>query len=336
MNQKIQERQFLIQMEKGLESICRQLFEFYGSCDDCLHPICCTAASPSLLPSEMERISQHLKMSEGKFKKKFIVKLNLPKVRKRLIEPCPFLIENHCSIYNKRPKACRTFPFESAIMLGCVRLESITMCPIATQISDEFNDFMDEYGNLNPETDESKEFSKEMELANEEIQKRISDSVGIDDSHENWYMMTSILFFVCFYELKIKKISNVRDRFKEFQLHPESIIEALLSEGSVKSKEPEFLMSKKTIDECMEKIGKKPPKFKDVKELNHDKYLEGIKTPNALLICMAKPSYEFPDNLQGECAECKCQIYYRPYNQDATKKVCESCGIKLIEMERND
>lgn len=101
-----------------------------------------------------------------------------------------------------------------------------------------------------------------------------------------------------------------------------------------KSKEPCFLVSEKSTEECVEKIGMKPPRFKDVKVLTHDKYLEGIKAKNALLICTPSPTPEFPDNLQGECAECGCQIYYRPYNQDATKKVCESCGVMLIEKEK--
>ena len=99
------------------------------------------------------------------------------------------------------------------------------------------------------------------------------------------------------------------------------------------SKEPHFLISKKVIEECIEKDGKKPPKFKDINSLGHDKYLERIKAKDALLICVAYPPPDFPDNLQGECAECKCPIYYRPYNQEATKKVCEACAKKLIEAE---
>jgi len=101
----------------------------------------------------------------------------------------------------------------------------------------------------------------------------------------------------------------------------------------MKSKEPSFLASKKAIEEVEEKLGRKPPKFKNVKSLSHDKYLERIKSKDALLICSAIPTPEFPDNLQGECAECKCPIYYRPYNQNATKKVCEACGTKIIEKE---
>jgi len=103
----------------------------------------------------------------------------------------------------------------------------------------------------------------------------------------------------------------------------------------MKSKEPQFVASKKTAEECMEAIGEKP-KFKDVQMIGHKKYLKGIKAKDALLICIASPIPEFPDNLQGECAECGCPIYYRPYNQEATKKVCESCGIKIIEKEKKE
>lgn len=104
----------------------------------------------------------------------------------------------------------------------------------------------------------------------------------------------------------------------------------------MKSKEPHFIVSKMTMDECVERTGLKLPKFKDVTSLDHDKYLKHIKSKDALLICSASPIPSFPDNLQGECAECGQPIYYRPYNQTATKKVCEMCGVMLIEKEKKN
>jgi hypothetical protein len=97
---------------------------------------------------------------------------------------------------------------------------------------------------------------------------------------------------------------------------------------------PKFLISEKVIEECTEKLGVAPPKFKDVTSIDHAKYLEEIKAKDALLVCTAAPTPEFPDNIQGECSECHCDIYYRPYNQNVTKKVCESCGLRIIEIEQ--
>ncbi len=101
----------------------------------------------------------------------------------------------------------------------------------------------------------------------------------------------------------------------------------------MKRKEPHFTVSEKTVDECIEATGIRPPKFKDVTFLDHDKYLRHITNKDAVLICSAQPVKKFPDNLQGECAECGHPIYYRPYNQKATKKICETCWAKHIEKE---
>ena len=96
-----------------------------------------------------------------------------------------------------------------------------------------------------------------------------------------------------------------------------------------------FIASEKTIEECKEKLKKKPLMFEDVKTMYHGDYLEEIKKEKAVLICSSKPVSVFPDNLQGECDECGCAIYYRPYNQDAAKKVCERCIVRIIESEKN-
>lgn len=231
ISEQLEQRRFLMHLNDCLESMCRKLFDFYGSCDDCLHPICCTASSPSLLPHEIGRISQHLGMSEKKFKKRYVVKLNLPRIKRRVVEPCPFLKDDCCAIYEKRPHSCRTFPFESSVLMGSVRLESVTMCPIATLISEEFNDFIDEYEYLVPETKETKAFNEEMAKANQEIQDRIAESLEMDDSHENWFMMTSLLFFVCFYNLKVRGIADVERDFRRYLSNHEAFVETLMSEG---------------------------------------------------------------------------------------------------------
>lgn len=62
--------------------------------------------------------------------------------------------------------------------------------------------------------------------------------------------------------------------------------------------------------------------------LKHDKYLKEIQKPDAVVICMLTPTPEFPDNLQGECHDCKRPIYYRPYFEKATTKLCIGCGLK--------
>lgn len=71
-----------------------------------------------------------------------------------------------------------------------------------------------------------------------------------------------------------------------------------------------------------------------IKALKPKKYFVAIQKKDSVLVCVPGLSYPgFPDNLHGKCEECGCDITYRPYNKYATKKVCISCAIKLIDKE---
>lgn len=65
-----------------------------------------------------------------------------------------------------------------------------------------------------------------------------------------------------------------------------------------------------------------------IKILPHEEYLKGIQEKDAVLVCMPTPTPCFPDNLQGECHDCGTPIYYRPYNEKATVKLCTDCALK--------
>jgi len=77
------------------------------------------------------------------------------------------------------------------------------------------------------------------------------------------------------------------------------------------------------------------PMIKVSKVLKHDKFLKEIQKPDAIVICMPIPTPEFPDNLQGECNDCGRPIYYRPYNEKATTKLCIDCGLKRTKKEKD-
>lgn len=96
-----------------------------------------------------------------------------------------------------------------------------------------------------------------------------------------------------------------------------------------------FIRSEKSTEE-LEEQGLTVPFPEDIKAIPHDQYLKGIQDKESVLICMDEPTPEFPDNLQGECDTCGCDIYYRPYNEKAHKKICVRCADKLIEEEKAD
>lgn len=65
-----------------------------------------------------------------------------------------------------------------------------------------------------------------------------------------------------------------------------------------------------------------------IKVVPHDEYLKALEA-GVPLICVPGVGFEFPDNIHGRCAMCRCVIHFRPYNQTATFKICMGCAAKL-------
>lgn len=64
-----------------------------------------------------------------------------------------------------------------------------------------------------------------------------------------------------------------------------------------------------------------PPKFKVVPVEEGDS--------NRVRICSSKR--QLPDDLEGQCDECKHEIFYRPEPPYLCRKICGECGGKLID-----
>jgi Fe-S-cluster containining protein len=81
---------------------------------------CCTG-SPGfvwLTTHDMERLSKHFDLTKEEFLAKYCRKVGS---RYSLLEDsktydCVFLKGNKCSLYNARPKQCRTYPFWSEVI----------------------------------------------------------------------------------------------------------------------------------------------------------------------------------------------------------------------------
>ena len=78
---------------------------------DCLKCAnCCKTISPIFKQKDIERIAKSVNLKPQEFIRQY---LNLDHEGDYVLKqtPCPFLgVDNYCSIYNVRPKACREFP----------------------------------------------------------------------------------------------------------------------------------------------------------------------------------------------------------------------------------
>jgi hypothetical protein len=102
---------------------------------DCLECAnCCRSLGPRITDNDIQKLSKALKIKPGQVIDSY---LRLDEEGDYVFQqmPCPFLMnDNHCMIYESRPKACREYPhtnrkrFEQAFS---VTLKNTHICPAA-------------------------------------------------------------------------------------------------------------------------------------------------------------------------------------------------------------
>ncbi|MCR9289439.1 MAG: YkgJ family cysteine cluster protein [Bacteroidetes bacterium] len=106
-----------LKREKGkkLNELGDELHEQVFSEVDCLECAnCCTSIPPIVNKTDATRISKHLGMKLSEFQKEYLIQDEDGDTVMNT-SPCRFLLENnHCMIYEFRPKACREYPHTDA------------------------------------------------------------------------------------------------------------------------------------------------------------------------------------------------------------------------------
>jgi len=199
-----------IKIQVALTYMCDVVFAHYGSCDDCDSKICCIAYAPAVFEYEMEGISKMLNMKKDNFKRKHAIKIDNIGCRWALTKPCGFLKENKCHIYTVRPRSCRRYPFDVCLDPVLILLEGVELCPIATIIGNELQDFQEKFGHLLIENDETIENTNHLKNTAEKVMENIGDAWEKKDIEKirSEFVMTGILYFTCFYLWKIEKRSD--------------------------------------------------------------------------------------------------------------------------------
>jgi Fe-S-cluster containining protein len=78
------------------------------SCMECAN--CCKTMTPTFNKADIKRISAHLGMTAEEFKDKWLKKEDDSDDLVNTSQPCQFLVDNKCSIYEVRPADCAEFP----------------------------------------------------------------------------------------------------------------------------------------------------------------------------------------------------------------------------------
>ena len=105
---------------------------------DCLEcGNCCKTTSPIFYQNDIERVGKALRTKPGDFIEKYLlVDEDQDYVLKS--SPCPFLgADNHCSVYEDRPKACREYPHtnrKKMVQIMDLTHKNTLVCPAVFEI----------------------------------------------------------------------------------------------------------------------------------------------------------------------------------------------------------
>jgi len=77
-------------------------------CTTCAN--CCKAMTPTYSPQDIKRIAAHLGMTAKAFRDKWLYKEEETGDWMNRTQPCQFLVDDKCSIYEVRPEDCAAFP----------------------------------------------------------------------------------------------------------------------------------------------------------------------------------------------------------------------------------
>lgn len=121
-------------LDKHIHPIHEEVFE----CTDCLACAnCCTTTGPLFTHKDIARIAKHLRMKPSAFTEQY---LRIDEDNDYVLQsvPCTFLgVDNECSIYDVRPKACKEFPHTDRIkqhQLLNITQKNVEVCPAVHQI----------------------------------------------------------------------------------------------------------------------------------------------------------------------------------------------------------
>ena len=123
---------------KVLDQKMHQLYEEILACTDCLECAnCCSTTGPLFTDKDIGRIAKYLRIKPSEFTEKY---LRIDEDKDYVLQqvPCAFLgVDNKCSIYEVRPKACREFPHTDRIkqyQILDLTQKNVAVCPAVYDI----------------------------------------------------------------------------------------------------------------------------------------------------------------------------------------------------------
>ncbi len=94
-----------------IDSTVHNLYKEISSQIDCTQcGNCCKVIHPTLTPTDIKRLATQFELTAKKFRSLFLKKDYEGEGLIFNEQPCPFLKNNSCQVYENRPRDCRSYP----------------------------------------------------------------------------------------------------------------------------------------------------------------------------------------------------------------------------------
>lgn len=109
---------------------------------------CCKECKPPLTQYDVIKMAKGLNVTVKDFKKEYLVKAETVDAFTFDRKPCPFLIDNSCSVYDFRPECCSLYPdvFQDGFIKRLIGV--IHNCPICPIVFNVFELLKEEIWNM--------------------------------------------------------------------------------------------------------------------------------------------------------------------------------------------
>ncbi len=125
-----------IQNSQEIDDLVFELNDVVSNAIDCTKcGNCCKKATPCLSKRDVERLAVAKKVSEADIETDYTVIDKEERIWKT--QPCAFLSENKCTVYELRPDDCRSYPHlhkKDFTQRLWITLENYAVCPIVYNV----------------------------------------------------------------------------------------------------------------------------------------------------------------------------------------------------------
>ena len=123
-------------IDESVHSLYREVLQRID-CTQCAN--CCKQVTPHLGPTDVSRIARHLGLRPSEFTRRYL-KQDPAAHGEGLVlncQPCAFLKDKSCSVYEARPRDCRSFPHlhkRDFVFRVTQAFANCSLCPIVFNV----------------------------------------------------------------------------------------------------------------------------------------------------------------------------------------------------------